>query len=71
MDDVTEHNGLKAERYSMAINHVLSHGDDIYTLRLTKIRSDDPNFFLFEVFCFCGWWDHWDERKEDWSGNGS
>lgn len=65
-----EHQVVKAERYEMAISHMLTHSQDqtaIITVRM--VPSDDPNYHLIEVACMaahCKWWDHWDERKEDW-----
>lgn len=54
---------LIAERYEMLITHAIKHNMSF------KVLDEDPEFYLFEVTCMdeeCGWWDHWDERKEDW-----
>ena len=59
------HVEVATERYDMLVRHVLNApmAGHAVTFRLT---SEDDTHYQFEVRCWCDWWDHWDERKEDW-----
>lgn len=64
----------QSERYEMMIGHIVRHPEeDRGPMEVLVIDEDkDPSgFYQIEVRCtvdICDWWDHWDERKEDWNG---
>lgn len=65
------HDEVKAIRYSNLISHAHSTGHSL-TIHKIPATEDSPSaetntHFMVEVACEdCEWWDHWDERKEDW-----
>ncbi len=69
MDEL--HKMVATSRYEMLVNHTLKG----HTLEVSLVESVRPNvdnidFHLIEVQCqtpSCNWWDHWDERKSDWT----
>jgi len=62
--DEMEHLVVKEERYDMLINHTRQGHQITFALQM-----EEEDFYNFELHCeTCGWWDHWDERKEDWVG---
>lgn len=63
-----EHQETMANRYSMVIDHQIKNPGH-NRIELLCLDRQDPKYYLFEARCIsihCDWWDHWDERKEDW-----
>ena len=64
-----EHKEVAAERYAMLVSHVIKHHRvDVRLIESVRPNVDNIDFHLLEAHCYnCEWWDHWDEKKEDWT----
>lgn len=66
-----EHKEVAAQRYEMLVKHTLKgHTLEVSLVESVRANVDNIDFRLIEIMCrtpSCRWWDHWDERHEDWT----